>query len=830
MRGQRVGGAINLLAAVLVTAGLLSIAARGAGPLPPLGPAFNPGTGVWTAGADARLPRAEARHLAGLDRPAAVTFERNGTAHIVAATNHDLFVALGYLHARFRLFQMDLLRRQGEGLLSEVVGTAALASDTFEDQLGLARTARAEWAAMPASSPARLALLAYAQGVNARITEDERTSNLPLLFKLLGYHPRPWTPVDTLVVQGDMVQSLDLTSDPLDYALLAQSLGYRRTMQWFPVLPPNAQHPYDPGPYSRQGAAPITAQQGSAAGARAIAAAAAQLAALPATALHHAADSNNWAVDGSKTASGKPLLAGDPHLSQTLPAIWYQVAADAPGYHFSGVSIPGTPVILIGHNRHISWSLSDTQNQATLFYLEKTARGQPDRYFWNGSWRRMGRITYDIPLKGGSVTHLVVKTTVHGPIIADDRAHGQTVAVDWVGARPSDDMDSMLGVIRAATFTQFRAALRSWHAPTQNFVYADDRGNIGLIAAGYYPLVKSGAPWLPLPGTGASDIVGTIPFADVPQVYDPPGHIVFSANQRPVGPTYPYYIGTSKDFFANGYRANRIAAVLQRGSRLTARDMERLQNDTHDYLAGLIVPRLLAALQGRHLTVRQDAARALLQAWDGTMGVGSPVASVWWTFWTQYLHDTFQPWWDAARVPAGRFPTLAVDPAQAALDEDLETWTLHDPHNAAFSPPHGAHRAAPAVMAQAFIETVSLLARSLGPIPSTWRWGRLHTRQFDSLAQVASLGYGPQPSSGDEWTVDAADEYPVSTSGPSWRFIMDWGTGRSEGIYPGGQSENPLSPWYENGIAPWWDGRYNPMLDGAAARAQPGSVTWTLAP
>ncbi len=822
---------VNLLAALLVTAGLLYLAASGAGPLPPLGPAFNPGTGVWTAAADARLPSGGTLHLAGLDRAASVTFERNGTAHVSAATDHDLFFALGYLHARFRLLQMDLLRRQGEGLLSQAVGAAALPSDTFEDQLGLARTARAEWAAMAPSSTARAALLAYAAGVNARIGEDERAGNLPLLFKLLGYRPQPWTPVDTLVVQGDMVQTLDLTSDPLDYALLVKSLGYRRTMQWFPILPPDAQHPYDPGPYSRHALTTLPAQQSvSAVEARAVAAVVRQLAALPATALHHASNSNNWAVDGTKTVSGKPLLAGDPHLTQTLPAIWYQVAADAPDYHFAGVSIPGTPVILIGHNRHISWSLTNTENQATLFYLEKTDRAHRDHYFWNGAWRPMTTAAYDIPVKGRSPVHLVVRSTVHGPIISDDRASGQTIAVDWMGALPSDDMASMLGIIRAATFAQFRAALRTWHVPTQNFVYADDHGNIGLIAAGYYPIVKRGSPWLPLPGTGEADVVGTIPFDDVPQVYDPPGHIVFSANQRPVGPSYPYYIGTSKDFFSNGYRADRIYQVLQQGSRLTARDMERLQNDTHDYLAGLIVPRLLDALRGRRLTAQQGAARALLQSWDDTMGANSPAAAVWWTFWTQYHHDTFAPWWSAYHVPAGRFSSLAIGPDQASLDEDLETWTLHDPHNAAFAPPHRPRRAAGDVMAQAFTETVALLAQRLGPTPADWRWGRLHSRQFDSLAQVPSLGYGPRASSGDEWTVDAADGYPVSTAGPSWRFIMDWGSGRGEGVYPGGQSENPLSPWYENEIATWWAGRYYPMLDGPAARAQQGSVTWALAP
>lgn len=828
---QRAGRIANVIAALVVTAALVYVAAAGAGPLPPLGPAFNPGTGAWTAATDAALPRDAALHLAGLDRTTQVTFESGGAAHIQAAADHDLFWTIGYLHARFRLFQMDLMRRQGEGLLSEIAGPDALSTDEYYDRLGLERTARAEWSAMAPDSPAGRVLSAYTDGVNARIREDEQAGNLPLMFKMLGYQPRPWTPLDTLVIQGDMTQSLDFTDTPLDYALLTASLGYRRTMQWFPILPPDAQRPYDPGPYGMHGVTPIPARQRiDSAALAAVAGLARQFAALPSFALHHGANSNNWAVDGAKTASGKPLLAGDPHLHQTLPAIWYQLSADAPDYHFSGVTIPGVPIILIGHNRHIAWSLTNVQNQATLFYLERTDAAHPDQYYWHGAWRRMGTASYSIPVKGGSSVHLDVKLTVHGSIWTDDRLPGRSIAVDWMGALPSPDIQAGLDLVQASDFRTFRAALRAWYAPSQNVVYADDRGNIGLISAGYYPIVRGGAAWLPLPGTGEADVVGTIPYQDVPQIYDPPSHIVFSANQRPVAGAYPYYIGTTLNFFDNGYRADEIYSALQHGTHLTVQDMERLQTSTHDYLAGVIVPRLLGALQGQRLSAREARARALLRAWDGTMGVDSAAATIWWSFWSWYRHDTFQPWWDAYHVPYRRFGELAVDAGLTSLDEDLEAWTLHDPANAAFSPPGRARGAAPDVMRRAFAGAVRALTTQLGSDPSAWRWGRVHAREFDSVAQVPSLGYGPRPSSGDLWTVNAADNGPVSTSGPSWRFIMDWGAKQAEGVYPGGQSENPLSPWYANQVSAWWDGRYYPMRDAAAARAQPGSATWTLLP
>src|SRR6266852_1263205 len=249
--------ALNLLAAAIVSAAVLYASFVGAGPLPALGPAFNPTTGAWTMALDASLKN-DTLHLAGLRQPVTITLEKDGTAHVVANTDHDLFLAVGYLHARFRLFQMDLLRRQGEGRLSEVVGKAALDSDRFELELGLLRTAQAEWNG--ASSRSRQAGLAYTQGVNDRISEAESNHQLPAMFALLGYQPKPWTPIDSLIVKGDMTQTLNFTDTPLLMALLQKSLGADLTSQWFTTIPPNPQSPYDPGPYPASVApAPIAA-------------------------------------------------------------------------------------------------------------------------------------------------------------------------------------------------------------------------------------------------------------------------------------------------------------------------------------------------------------------------------------------------------------------------------------------------------------------------------------------------------------------------------------------------------------------------------------------
>jgi len=830
---------LHLLISLLVAGGILYVTAFGSGPVPPLGSALNPGTGVWTSASSAQPLQSETLHFSGLQQLVTVIFEADGTPHIQAVTDSDMFWTIGYLQARFRLTQMDLLRRQGEGRLSEILGKEALSSDQFQIMLGLDRAAQRDWRALAVNSSTRQGLQSFASGVNAWIDQAEQSNTLPFMFKLLNYRPATWTPIDTLVIQGVMTQDLDFSTTPLNYALLVNSLGYDRTMQWFPVLPTDKQSPYDLGPFGQAtNPTPLPSQLAfSQDTVQSLASMQQQISALP-NAMRAGSASNDWAVNGPLTASGKALMAGDPHLHLTLPSIWYQLAATSPDYDFSGVSIPGVPLVLIGRNQHISWSMTDVQNESTLFYVEKTDKARPHQYYWNGAWHTMQHLVYNITVKGHGTVRQDVYLTVHGPVYPSaDGQKGKIVSIDWMGALPSTDSAALLNVLKATNFNQFRQALGAWTAPTLNFVYADDQGNIGMISPGYYPIVKSGAPWLPLSGTGEADIVGSIPYSDVPQVYNPPDHMVFTANQRPVANDYPYYIGTSWGDFDNGYRADEIEAELISKTGLTMQDMENIQNSTHDYLAGEIVPELLKTLRGNVGGGNAQRAEELLQSWNGDMDVNSPAASIWWTFWTNYLTDTFNPWWQANHVPVKQYSGLTVGPGQTSLDEDLEAWTLQDQHNATFNLPNGTTRDASAVMLQAFGETVNELGKALGSDPNQWQWGKLHSREIASLLGVDALSYGPLPAGGDEWTPNAAGGGQISPNspilspaehGPSWRIVVDWGSGQAVGTYPGGQDENPASAWYENQIAQWWNGQYTPLIDGATARQQAGSVIWML--
>jgi penicillin G amidase len=805
---KRFARTANLIAAVVVSAAVLYVAFVGAGGLPALGATFNPSTGAWTIAQDAVGVTNQTLTIGGLQQPVRVTFEQDGTAHVVAQTDPDLFLAVGYVHARFRLFQMDLMRRQGEGRLSQVVGNAALDSDRFELQLGLLRTAQLEWS--QADEVTKVALTAYARGVNDRIQEDIRQHQLPVMFALLGYQPEPWTPVDTLVIKGDMTQTLNFTDTPLVMELLDKTLGPELTASWFPTLPPNPQSPYDPGPYpSKTTVAPISALRAVSDSEAATALALHnRLSALPPGLLATGGASNNWAVAGFKSASGGALLAGDPHLHLTLPSIWFQLTEDSPDYHTSGVSIPGTPVVLIGHNEHIAWSLTDAQNQQTFFYEEKEDDAHPGQYFWQGGWHTYVTVSYDIPVFGGPADHLTVKLSNHGPVISE---RGLTTSVWWAGNIPSQDFEVLMRIGQASDYKGFREALRDWHSPTHNFVYADDRGNIGLISAGYYPLVAKGQPWLPMPGTGEYDITGTVPYDDIPQVYNPPDGIIWSANQRQVGPDYPYYIGTASNFFDPGYRANEIKQVLSQNRKLSATDMMALQTDTRDFLASEITPILLKELSGDQLTTSEQQGRDLLASWDFRMETGSAAASIWSTFWEAYLSQAFDPTWKAKNV------TVERHELDDALGQYLEATTL------------AGSASQESALRTAFHAAFADLTKRLGSDPAAWTWGRIHTRELENLAQISGLSYGPRADRGDGNTVLAAGGDP-STHGPSWRMVLDWGTHTFSGIYPGGQSENPASPWYENRVNTWWDGLYAPMLSADQAAAATGAVTWKMQP
>ncbi|MBX6754741.1 MAG: penicillin acylase family protein [Thermorudis peleae] len=874
-----VGTSTAALAVVLVVLLALPL-----GPLPALGPTFNPVTGVF-AGID-RDP-ASTLTVPGVQQPVIINEDAYGVPHIFAQTDHDLFFAEGYITARHRLTELDLIRRQAEGRLAEIVGPAALPSDERERVLGLARTAQAAAARLPQVDPEAAAELdAYAAGINAWIDEAIRTHALPPFFRLLGYTPEHWQVADSLAIQGIMTQELAFSTAPIDRANLADALGQDAAATLFPQLPQNPQLPYAPGPYpaitpdqAALDAALLPYGNGAGTGGRQPSSADAPPPPSRATSLPPSrtvdrliqsmpwlvdplgllvrpqlteGNSNNWAVGGGLTDTGKPYLAGDPHLGLTLPAIWIEVHLESPTIHVYGVSIPGTPGIIIGHNRTVAWSLTNTQNAQTVFYREQTSPDHPGQYFYAGQWRPFVDHDETILVRGQPAHHLTVHWTVHGPVIPEGLAgipplNGRTLAMAWTGNLFSDDVGALLRLMQARTADDVRAALARWGAPTQNFAYATTDGAIGIIAAGYYPLLAHGQLDTLLDGSDPQqNWQGLIPASAVPQVQGKPNQFVWSANQRPVSADYPVDIGSALGFDA-GYRASVIYAFLNDPANrpLTRDRLMALQASHQDALARRMLPVVVQALvQDTTLSPLAQQALALLRQWNGTMAANQAAPAIWWHFLQSFIVQLFGPWWAQAGLDQTTYTLHTFTPHQDGWDGNLvvaaEVLTTGNPADRAQSlqrwladPSTGQPRPLPTLFHNALESAVNDLAQRLGANPASWQWGAIHRRLIPSLTQAPRLARGPYPTDGDSFTVDPSGG-ESSTGGASWRMIADLADlTRSVGVFPAGESEDPTSPHYDDQLPLWLNHQVKPLYFPETPQAAPGGWVvrvWQLRP
>jgi penicillin amidase len=869
--------AVDCLGALIAALLVLVLSASGAAAVPALGPLLNAGTGLWRLSPESGTASSASLTLPGLTKPATVSFEGGGTTHVTAATDQDLFRAIGYVHARFRLVQMDLERRQAFGQLSAVVGKSALNSDTFELDLGLGRAAERDWAQMAAGDPARKALISYSQGVNAAITQLEAEHKLPTLFKLLGYQPQPWTPVDSLVIQRLMTQTLSYSDAPLTFSYASRAVPASVFNAWYPVISDNPQVPWDPGPYQKLPLSPLpvladpglaspaggaAAAGGVAAGRPASPAAATgpldaavgplekRLATLPANAMHTIGNSNAWVIAGRRTQSGQPILSGDPHLQLTLPSDWYQMEGSSPSYQFAGATLPGIPAPLMGKTGNFAWTVTNAQRPVTLYYLDKTSKSRPNQYYWDGAWRRMSTLKYQVKVAGKGTVEHTVRFTAEGPVLTQQ---GMTASVWWAGTLPSSNLDSILQLLRAQNFSQFRSSLRGWETPALNFFYAGKNGEIGGVSPGAGPQVPGHNLALPMPGDGSADVTGSIPFAALPSVYNPKDGYLVAANNTEVTAAYPYQFSTSYDYADPGYRATEIATHLASSSQWTLAKTEALQTNVQDALAQELMPYLLQALANAPLTATQQQFAQMLRSWNDTMDANSPQANFFQKFIVKLTWDTVEPWWKYYHIKHDPLEELALDPNSGSFSSsimygDLVGWLKQGPGSKFFSLPDGTKRSPTALLREAFGEAMKALTKKYGPAFAKWDYGQHNTRLFPSLLNVDSFNAGPFPARGNGRTINAgvpvtsnqasggsvlvtsnsnAASLSVVTTGASYRFDTDWGTGKSVSVLPGGDSEDPLSAWYSNGIPLWLKGQALPIYEGAAA-TKVATIQWRL--
>jgi penicillin amidase len=769
--------------------------------------------------------------LPGLQAPVKVIRDRWGVPHIYAATSEDLFMAQGYVHAQDRLWQMEFQRRAASGQLAELFGTIALDSDRFVRVLGFRRVAERE--ADTLDDETRRLVEAYVGGVNAFI--EQHAGNLPIEFTVLRLRPCPWTVADVLVWGRMMALQLSRNwREELVRARLVATVGAERAVALMPHYPDDHPIIVPPGVH-------YTPTMGQSAMERADATARF----FPDGA---GQGSNSWAVAAHRTAGGGPLLASDPHLAITMPSLWYENHVSGGDFHVTGASIPGTPGVVIGHNEHIAWGLTNSGNDIQDLYLEKFDPTDPTglRYEYQGQWETAELVREEIVVRGQrEVVIEEVRITRHGPIInalvpehAQSGANGeapraeQPLAMRWTALEPSRLIRSIFRLNRARDWESFREALADWTVPPQNFTYADVEGNIGYALGGDIPLRAKGDGSLPAPGwTGEYEWAGIIPHAELPHVLNPPEGFVITANNRIVGNAYPYPFPAE---WLNGYRAERIRQLIEQTPRHDAESFARIHADVRS-LPGLELAALAGRLPADEPLAQQ--ARDALATWNGELSADSVGGTIYARLRERLLSTVYAdaaPAFDFA-VGLGAFATLpGRDMAHRTFPRLLRRLIERDDR-------FFGERTTDEILTAAWNAALAELRAELGDDVTAWRYGRIHTltirHPLGSLPALATIfNRGPFPIGGDLDTVNMGylpREFagPPFYIAPSYRQICDtadWD--RSQSIQPTGQSGHPGSRHYSDFIQPWLNVQYHPMPWSRSRVEEVAATRMTLQP
>lgn len=747
--------------------------------------------------------------LDGLRGKVTIVRDRNAVPHITATDRLDAYYALGYVHAQDRLWQMQMNKRIAAGRLAEILGEGALDTDRFLRTLGVRRNAEAIYER--ATPQTRDALQAYANGVNAAL--DTRKGPLPPEFQILRTEPERWEPADTLAWQTMMAWDLggNWTQETLRMRL-AQTLPVSRINELLAPYP---------------GDKPVRTMDYAALYRRLapLATAMARVEAMAPAGYVEGMGSNNWVVAGSRTRSGKPMLANDPHLGLQAPALWYFASLRAPGLDVSGATLPGMPLVVLGHSARIAWGFTNTAPDVQDLYIERIQPGNPERYQTPTGWASFDTRTETIHVKDGADVTLRVRVSRHGPVISDvadpvaaaaaPLGAQYAIAFQWAALRPDDlTLQAGLKLNQATDWASFTEALRDFHAPQQNMVYADVDGNIGFIAPGRVPLRRASNDLkglVPAPGWDARyDWPGFIPFEELPRSYNPPDGVIVTANQKIVADDYPYFL-TSE--WTVPYRYQRIRTLIEATPRHHMDSFAAIQRDVVSLAVRDALPLLLASRVAKD-TTRPRRERDLLAAlgrWDGAMRadrVEPLVATAWLRELSRVLFEdkvgegVFGRLWEQRNVQQPMLNVLRNPSGLGAFWCDDSTTQAQETCDDA--------------IALAWTRALADLAKRYGDDPDRWRWGPAHAarsehKPFAKVPSLAGFFNVKVPTGGDTYTVNVGrhnlrdDATPFeNVHAASLRAIYDLADlDASRFISSTGQSGNVLSSHYRDWTERW---------------------------
>jgi penicillin amidase len=757
--------------------------------LPPLASFFSPFTGFWQNTENRDLPsyKVSPDDFSG---KATIKIDKRGVPHIFAENLHDLFFAQGFVTAKDRLWQMDISTRASSGRLAEILGENLLDRDRNQRRKGLLRAAEQTVAMWKKNPVAYQYIEAYVAGVNAFISQLE-PRDYPLEFKLLDYSPEDWSVLKAAQFYKSMEETLNGRAFDLENDHLAQTFG-QATFDYLypewnpkqsPVIPTNEnidtfQLPAKPEAIEIPDI-PQSQEEG-----------------LSTLETNDFLGSNNWAVSPFKTKNGKAILCNDPHLRLSLPSIWYETQLVSPQIKAYGVSFPGIPGIIIGFNEQAAWGSTNGSQDVKDYYRIHWANEEKTEYLLDGKPVPVEIHLEAIAVKGQKNVVDTVKYTHWGPIVTKD-INGNDLAMHWIANDTAGAFvwKTIWEFDRVSNFQDFDKGASYFGHPIQNFIFAATNGDIGLKVSGLIPLKEEGQGKIVQDGSKSENgWKGFVPDSLNPKSFNPERGFVSSANQHSTFPSYPFYYNGH----FNDYRGRYINRQLAAKNDFTVEDMKALQNNNYSILAEEALPVLLNLLDMEALNVQEKGIVELMENWDYYFEADNPAPAIF-VEWFEWL-EKFT--WDEMTA------IQALGPVRYPENWRLIQLLQEDPLNVFFDIQNTEERESPEILVtKAFRETLVSLETQLQD--KNFTWSDYRNTSINHLARIDAFSHKKVLTGGFKESINAMQ----SGSGPSWRMIVEMGESpKGFGIYPGGQSGNPGSPYYDNFIEDWAKGNYYELL------------------
>jgi penicillin amidase len=768
----------------LVTACLLYIlnnAWNFGSPIPPLGRFLDPFHGFWRNAETGKVSNQEV-NLPGLKDKVTVVYDSALISHLYASNNADLYYAQGYVTAQHRLWQMEFQTHAAAGRISEIAGAAALDFDRNQRRLGMVLGAQNSLKMIKSDPEIEEAVMSYTAGVNAYI-DQLSNEDLPIEYKLMGYRPEPWTELKVGLFLMNMAKTLNSGENDIELTNALKTFGKETLDLLFPDREPVSDPIVDnEGGWKFE---PVTLDSLTAVKPMEI------VSIKPVEKQPKNIGSNNWAVSGKKTASGSPILCSDPHLGLTMPSIWYAIHLNAPGINSMGASFPGSPCVIIGFNDSIAWGPTNAQRDLVDWYKITFKDKTKNEYLSDGQWKATKKVIEKFSIKGKPDFYDTIVLTHLGPVTYDESYHADKqnkhYAYRWIAHDGGNILRTFYEFNRGKNYSDYMKALDHYYFPAQNFAFASVGGDIAIRIQGKYPVRRKNEGKFVLDGsTTSSEWKAFIPFDQNVMIKNPERGFVSSANQYPVDGSYPYFVHSNQ---WEHYRNRRVNRVLSEMNNITPQQMMQLQNDNYNIQAEEYLPLLIEGVQSFTLTEDEKKIVELVKAWNYTNNAEGTAAS----YFEAWLEELQLSIWDEMVDSKVSLPKPS---------EYMTWWLLKNHPDLSFYD----HQKTPEKETKNDIIKMGL-QRAIERIN---KWEKDHGRKADwAHFKDSFVRHLLRLEPFSVHAINGGNANTLNASrggwGPSWRMVVSLEkTGiKAWGVYPGGQSGNPGSPYYDNFITPW---------------------------